>query len=204
MNDTGIISKIGSTGQEDADFGRDKTHNNNADGHAGFSFTKLDSNGAVLPANAPSWSCVQDNVTRLIWEHKTDPESRPWYNSNNSTNGGYAGNANGISNTQTYVDSINKSNLCGRSTGWRVPTIKELVSLINSSKMINSTLTGMAVDGNYFKGINASNRFFWSATPSAADQNMAWGVNFEIGYADQTLSKSEPTAISIMLVRTMD
>lgn len=55
---------------QDATTGRDVTHNDDSDGYAGFSFTKLDTNGSPLDASATSWSCVKDNVTGLIWESK--------------------------------------------------------------------------------------------------------------------------------------
>ena len=37
---------------QDAQDGRDKTHDDDSDGHAGFSFTKLDANGNALAASA--------------------------------------------------------------------------------------------------------------------------------------------------------
>ena len=61
---------------QDCSHGRDATHNDDSDGHAGFSYTKLDSNGVPLAnqnadyATTP-WACVRDNVTGLIWEVKT-------------------------------------------------------------------------------------------------------------------------------------
>ncbi len=64
------------TSPQDCNQGRDATHNDDSDGHAGFSFTKLDANGTPLAdqsvdyATTP-WSCVQDNVTGLVWEVKT-------------------------------------------------------------------------------------------------------------------------------------
>ncbi len=79
---------------QDAEYGRDATHNDNSDGHAGFSFTKLDANGNTLPTTALSWSCVKDNVTGLIWEVKTDDSGLQdmgniysWYNPDNNANG---------------------------------------------------------------------------------------------------------------------
>ena len=84
LNDTGITwggnypsgnnaTCIGETiNQQDCSHGRDVTHNDDSDGHAGFSFTKLDSSGNILAASATQWSCVQDNITGLIWEIKTD------------------------------------------------------------------------------------------------------------------------------------
>lgn len=55
---------------QDAQFGRDIRNNDDSDGHAGFSFTKLDVNGIALPSNATNWSCIKDNVTGLTWEVK--------------------------------------------------------------------------------------------------------------------------------------
>ena len=39
------------------------------------SYTKLDANGNDLPNSATEWIMVQDNVTGLIWENKTDDGS---------------------------------------------------------------------------------------------------------------------------------
>lgn len=56
---------------QDASFGRDADSSQpSSDGHAGFSYTKLDLNGNPLPSNSPSWSCTRDNVTGLVWENK--------------------------------------------------------------------------------------------------------------------------------------
>jgi len=81
LNDTGITqcADVSTNGlscpvtnypNQDAQHGRDVTANDDSDGHAGFSFTKLDTNGNELLANATDWSCVKDNVTGLIWEVK--------------------------------------------------------------------------------------------------------------------------------------
>ncbi|WYD80942.1 MAG: hypothetical protein V8K32_00820 [Candidatus Electrothrix gigas] len=91
---------------QDCSHGRDATHNNDSDGDAGFSYTKLDSNGVPLVdqradyATMP-WACVKDNVTGLIWEVKTDDgglhdkdDSYNWYNTDPTINGGEDGYAN--------------------------------------------------------------------------------------------------------------
>lgn len=200
LNDTGITAKVGTSGQEDADFGRDAntTTNSDSDGSKGFSFTKLDSNGVPLTNQSltyaqQQWACVKDNVTGLIWEIRANPPKRPWYNSDSATNGGNPGEENGGANTQTYAAS---ANLCGASSGWRLPTIKELLSIANNSK-INS-----AVEKNYFPGIDpAASQFFWSATPYAADSTRAWAVNFDKGYTFRGYSKNQLDSISVILVR---
>ena len=40
---------------QDGQLGRDTTDNDDSDGHAGFSFTKLDANGNSLPASSATW-----------------------------------------------------------------------------------------------------------------------------------------------------
>jgi len=87
---------------QDALYGRDVTDNDNSDGHAGFSYTKLDNNGVPLSnqsidyATQP-WSCVKDNVTGLTWEVKTPATGTglqsssytyTWHNSSGRNDGG--------------------------------------------------------------------------------------------------------------------
>jgi len=84
---------------QDALYGRDVTHNDNSDGFAGFSFTKLDNNGVALVDQTQDyatnpWACVKDNVTGLIWEVKTTSGLQhrshryTWYNSTGINDGG--------------------------------------------------------------------------------------------------------------------
>jgi len=199
INDTGIITCANVTTNgltcpqadfpgQDAQYGRDTTHNDNSDGHAGFSYTKLDANGNSLADSATTWSCVKDNVTGLIWEVKTDNEppdlrdkdwTYTWYNTNISTNGGSAGTANGgacydTSNcdTEKYVQQVNTQGLCG-ANDWRLPLKKELVTLLVLDR------TNAAIDSNYFPNTNSS--AYWSASSSAKDLNDAWFVYFYHG-----------------------
>lgn len=109
---------------QDALFGRDATHNDNSDGHAGFSFTKLTAEGTALAdqsesyayhtANGGNWSCVRDNVTGLTWEVKQgtinelqdeglhDADSRyTWYHTDSAVNGGDEGGHNKASDRCT-------------------------------------------------------------------------------------------------------
>ncbi len=206
LNDTGMTwggdypsgNNPGCTGTEidaqDCSHGRDVTHNDDSDGHAGFSFTKLDSSGNPLSADVANWSCVQDNVTGLIWEMKTnysgphDKDDRyTWYNTDPATNGGavgYAdyrgnvchgydsGNPSSFCNTQNYVAKVNAAGWCGASD-WRMPTRKELQGLVSYDRY-NS-----ALDTDYFPNIVTS--FVWSGTPTSINSDSAWSVNFSNG-----------------------
>ena len=216
MNDTGIttIPDGTSNGQQDANFGRDSitATNSDSDGYKGFSFIKLDNNCTALAnqsltyAQQP-WSFVKDNVTGLIWEIKADPFERPWYYMKNETDetdmtdtGGDHGSLNGGSNTQGYVKIANTApGWCGK-TDWRLPTIKELAGIVNSSK------SNTATEGNYFPNINltnansgkTNNAVFWSSTPAASNPLDAWAVNFLSG---STVRYGKVNINSVMLVR---
>jgi hypothetical protein len=214
LNDTGITfggaypsgNNTDCTGEEifaqDCSHGRDATHNDDSDGHAGFSYTKLNSSGqpladqAAVYATTP-WACVQDNVTGLIWEVKTDDgglhdkdDRYTWYNTNAATNGGAAGvdgaanntcsgwssgDAATYCNTQAYMNRVNAVGLCG-ANDWRMPTVKELESLVNF-------YSSPVIDTGYFP--NTMSNWYWSGSPSAFLSNSAWNVYFTFGgYSD--------------------
>ena len=179
---------------QDCHQGRDATHNDDSDGHAGFSFTKLDSDGKALPTSATSWSCVQDNVTGLIWEVKTSDglhgrdDSYNWYNTNPNTNGGKTGYKNDdgdicygydssddttYCNTEAFAARVNEFGLCGYHD-WRLPNIEELISIVDQSRVNPS------IDTDYFP--NTSSETYWSASPYAGTSATAWLLGFYHGY----------------------
>lgn len=199
LNDTGITwggsypsgNNADCTGEtiaaQDCSLGRDVTHNDDSDGHAGFSFTKLDMNGNTLPASAADWSCVRDNVTGLVWEVKTDDgglrdtdNTYTWYNPDPDTNGGSAGTANGGAcvgsdcDTTSYVGAVNAlpQALCGYRD-WRMPWKEELRSIVDYGRY-NPT-----IDTAHFPRERSS--FVWSGSPYAGNSNYAWYVNFNDG-----------------------
>jgi hypothetical protein len=198
LNDTGItwggdypsgnnVDCMGETiSQQDCSHGRDATHNDDSDGHAGFSFTKLDPNGNALAASASSWSCVKDNVTGLIWEVKTDDNGI--HDKDNTYRwGGKTAQGSGFGtyypDWDTLVDGSNNASLCGY-TDWRVPTRQELEGLVNFSRFNPS------IDMNYFP--NTPTSVFWSASPIANVSGGAWDVSFNggnSGYGNRDFNK---------------
>jgi hypothetical protein len=182
---------------QDARFGRDAKATAGqltkvGGGSAGFDFTALDANGqpTTPSSGATPHPCVRDNVTGLVWEVKTaDSGLRDqnwgytWYDSNPATNGGDAGTASGTTNcktagrcdTEKYVADVNATQLCGY-TDWRMPTVKELVSIVDYSR-VNSS-----IDPTYFPNTPASS--FRSASAYASVSSSAWVVVFNFGYAD--------------------
>ena len=198
LNDTGITQcaddstnglscPVSGYPNQDAQTGRDLTNNDDSDGHAGFSFTKLDTNGNPLLANATSWSCVQDNVTGLIWEVKRggngvygdeglhDADDRyNWYSTDSSNNGGYVGyenddgaichgyssnNSASYCNTQAFVERVNQAGLCG-ANDWRLPTRESLRSIASYDRV------HPAIDTDYFQF--TKNNEYWSSSPKYA------------------------------------
>ncbi|MDQ7048896.1 MAG: DUF1566 domain-containing protein [Enterobacterales bacterium] len=175
---------------QDGHSGRDVTQNDNADGHAGFSFTKLDANGDPLPASANAWSCIKDNVTGYIWESKTavaglqdTANTYSWYNTNAATNGGNSGTQNAGTcsgsncDTESYVTAINALNsgagICG-ANNWRLPTKEELRSIVDYSYA-----GAVKIDVAYFAA--TANNWYWSSSPYAVDSLIAQVIDFNTG-----------------------
>ena len=170
------------TAPQDCHQGRDadSATNDDSDGHAGFSFTKLDSNGNPLAASATEWYCVQDNVTGLIWEVKTDDNSER-DKDNTYRWGGLTAIGRDSSNREgdyyddwnNLVNTANSGNgLCG-FTDWRVPDIEELRSIVDYSR------TNPSIDINYFP--NTRSDWYWSASPDAGSSYNAWRLYFDVG-----------------------
>lgn len=179
---------------QDCHQGRDATNNNNSDGNAGFSFTKLDENGNALNSIAGSWSCIRDDVTNLVWEVKTDDggihDKDISYRWGGITHVGNFG-------TEFFDDwdvlvngSNNGSGLCG-FTNWRVPTLQELKSIVDLGNL------APAIDSNFFP--NTLNLIFWTNSPEAFAVEFANSVSFFAGHSNRT---ARTLANRVRLVRT--
>ena len=197
LNDTGITtcSDWNTNGYDcplvdfpgqDGDYGRDVTNNDDGDGHAGFSFTKIDGSGNDLAASASEWSCVRDNVTGLLWEVKTDDGGlhdwdwrHTWYEPDPAKNGGFVGYQNGGScggtsecDTHGYVEAVNRAGWCGHKD-WRMPTVEELEGIVSFDRYYPS------IDAAYFPRTVFG--WHWSGSPYAGSSGSAWVVSFDFG-----------------------
>ena len=172
--------------QQDCSHGRDADENNSTDGHAGFSFIKISSDGTELPESATEWSCVKDTVSNLIWEVKNNEDGlrdEDWtYVNNSNLSGSTAPVApadpvacgpladESTCDTEAYKDAVNEESLCGASD-WRIPTIRELLNLVNYGNASPS------IDVVYFSdGLSGA---VWSSSPAVGGG--AWAIDFGAG-----------------------
>jgi hypothetical protein len=149
------------------------------------SYTKLNITGGLLPDSAASWAMVEDNVTGLIWEVKTnmdgisnynDPHDADntytWYDSNPKTNGGNVGSLDNGTHTEAFIHSLNTARFGGFSD-WRLPTIQELAGLADPIR------SNPAINTYYFP--NTVSSWYWSSSTSVNYPYQAWGVGFRSG-----------------------
>jgi hypothetical protein len=74
--------------------------------------------------------------------------------------------------TFAFVQAVNANGLCGAGD-WRLPTRKELLSIVDNGRF------NPAVDTGHFPNTPASN--YWSSSTYADQPGAAWQVNFRYG-----------------------
>jgi hypothetical protein len=131
--------------RQDARFGRDVMAaagmlSKVGGGAAGFDFTKVCANGDLAgqgtcaadpqTTDANPWACTKDNHTNLIWSLQTfDPID--WRTAASGDPG-------------APIDNHNSASRCDLSSGWRLPSRRELLSLIHRNG------AQPAIDSDYF------------------------------------------------------
>jgi len=188
--------------RQDGRFGRDAAASAGAlskvgGGAAGFDYTPLDAAGNVIPlAGSPAVpsatpACEHDNVANLIWEVKTaDGSLRDqnwWYTWYDGTNGAPDTGIGVLSDhcfngarcdTFKYAADVNASGLCGLNTGWRLPTRRELFSIVDYGAYNPS------IDLNYFPNTEILNvPLYWTSEqgPGSPFSIFVWAIEFQSG-----------------------
>jgi hypothetical protein len=101
---------------------------------------------------------VTDSKTGLTWQRCSAGQSFA------------AGTCSGTANTYTHEEALAYAKT---QTGWRLPSVKELSSLVDSS------LIGPAISATVFPATPTYSA--WASSPYASDAASAWVVNFTDG-----------------------
>jgi hypothetical protein len=109
---------------------------------------------------------VYDTKSKLTWQQTVSSTQYSW------------------AEAKTYCAGVGAS-LGG--IGWRVPTIKELLSIVDLSQ------TGPAIDPNAFPSTPAEH--FWSSSPPVGSSSFAWGVDFRSGASGYQHNVSDPNYV---------
>lgn len=125
---------------------------------------KITQDGKALPSWSGPWRCVLDTNTNLLWEVKSYAEdlqdlqcSFSWYNGKKGVakRGDCFIKGEG-SDTKDLIDFANQQHNCG-VTNWRLPTQKELESLIFKQAKVGDPL----IEKEYFPYTHKSP--YWTA-----------------------------------------
>ena len=103
----------------------------------------------------PAAGTVYDTKTKLTWQQTAPSATYAW------------------ADAKTYCAGVGAT-LGG--TGWRLPTMKELQTIVDESRSIPS------IDPTAFPGAPAAD--FWSSSPVAGSPSLAWYVNFSLGFSN--------------------
>jgi len=102
-------------------------------------------------------AAVLDHETGLVWERSPDTVPRTWLVAHQVCVGRAAGTI--------------------RRMGWRLPTVQELLTLVDPTRQPPSLPTG-----HPFIGVQPA--FYWSATTFGENPDVAWGAGFENDLTD--------------------
>jgi hypothetical protein len=170
-----------------------------------FNMTRLNQDGSENNgkdyARQP-WDCVRDNQSGMIWEvKKTEPglqninNTYSWYDSDQSTNGGWAGSANaGVCtgshcDTESYIKAINAKKLCGLSD-WYLPSRYELNTIVDTSVLYPGPTLQKAFFPESLPGK------YWTDTTFRTRRAGVWIWSFDSG-SDYVVEKSESHSVRL-------
>jgi hypothetical protein len=213
---------------QDGEYGRDVIYNDDSDGRAGFSFTKLGADGHPLAIQDGAWSdagseaagtlwtCVRDEVTHLTWEVKVNDvaslhhkgHTYTWYNPDTSTNGGDAGTPGGgscngtlpVSGDYTGCDTYTFPTYVNEHGGLCGFTDWRLPSLRALRSILDYSVPqpGPTIDTGFFPNNGDE---FWSASPSVGYGAPAWCISFVFHLSGDAHQCGKAASIPVRLVR---
>lgn len=145
-------------------------------------FTKLCMNGQPEcrgPASTGAtpepgdWACTRDNKTKLLWSLQS-----------------------GLGDWAAYAQvslpkATNSAARCGFSSGWRLPTRRELLSLVHHGLPL-----GPMIEASYFPDTFKS--LYWTSDTYLPTPGGAWSVDFNSG---ATFADYKTDALYVRLVR---
>ena len=108
----------------------------------------------VATVSGTATGTVYDSKSKLTWQRMVSSTVYAW------------------AAAQTYCAGVGTS---PGGTGWRLPTMKELQSLVDYSQS-----SAPLIDQTAFPATPAN--YFWSASAVAGSPSNAWDVNFSNGY----------------------
>jgi hypothetical protein len=106
---------------------------------------------------------VQDTLTRLVWQQD-----------GSGARAGCSGTGN-LTCTWAAAKAYCEALSLGGLSGWRLPTYKELSSIVD----FTVASPGPAINQTAFPNTPAD--YFWTSSPYAGSAGMAWDVNFKLG-----------------------
>jgi hypothetical protein len=114
----------------------------------------------VVTAGGSPESTVYDSKTKLTWQGTVTSEQPAT-----------------LAAAKTYCAGI--GSLLG-GAGWRLPTIKELASIVDYTKPVE---TAFMIDRTAFFTMPNDVEWFWSATPVTNSASSVWILSFIMGYS---------------------
>ncbi len=103
---------------------------------------------------------VYDTKTKLTWQQTVPSTEYAW------------------AAAKTYCSGLDMA-----GTGWRLPTVKELQTIVDESrKSADESMESEAIDTTAFP--STPRFFFWSSSPLAGSSSSVWSVNFRVGAID--------------------
>ncbi len=129
---------------------------------------------------------VSDHATGLMW--KKCSEGQTWHKTDNNCQGQAAG--------ITWDDALNQAEILNAGRGfagfndWRLPTVKELSTLVEYDRPT-------PIDLKVFPA--TPNLWYWSSTPYQRQGTRAWFVAF--GSGDVSIERIDNPSLHVRLVR---